>query len=194
MRPSKREEIVARALAAFQADGYRGAGMDALAARVGASKTSIYNHFPSKDALILAALEVQDRRMAALVAAHAARAAGPRAALLSLFDALADWFASPGFTGCAFQKAAAEFLAPDHPVRAAAVAWKRAFAADLARRAEAAGSPEAAPALAALAEGAIVRAALGLSDDPAGEAKAAAALLLDAAQARGSSRSASASQ
>ncbi len=194
MRPSKREEIVEKALEIFRAEGFRAAGMDALAARIGVSKTSIYNNFPGKDGLILAALDLQEARMEALLDAHEARTEGPRERLLSVFDALAEWFASPGFAGCAFQRAAAEFQAPGHPVREMAAARKRALAARFAALARAARAEAAGPAISMLVEGAIVAAAIGLAPDPAGEAKRAAAALVDAVQARGSSRSTSESQ
>ena len=181
MRPSKREEIVERALGVFAEEGYSRAGMDALAARIGVSKSSIYNHFESKDALILAALMVQEARIDALVSSRIAAAPGPRAALLSVFDALGAWFASPGFRGCLFQRAAAEFQAEASPLRQAAIARKRAFAARIARLAAEAGAPAFAPAFHALAEGAIQRAALGLTDHAAAEARDAAEALLRAA-------------
>lgn len=181
MRPSKRDEIVERALAVFAAEGYGRAGMDALAARIGVSKSSIYNHFESKDDLILSALGLQEERIDALVSARVAAAEGPHAAILAVFDALGSWFASPGFRGCLFQRAAAEFQASESPVRIAALDRKRGFAARIARLAGAAGAPGAGPALHALAEGAILRAALGLTDDAAGEAKVAANTLIRAA-------------
>ncbi|MFN3258997.1 MAG: TetR/AcrR family transcriptional regulator [Pikeienuella sp.] len=180
MRPSKRDEIVERALAVFAEEGYGRAGMDALAARIGVSKSSIYNHFESKDALILAALAVQEARIDALVSARVAAAEGPRDALLAVFDALGIWFASPGFRGCLFQRAAAEFQAAESPVRAAALARKRAFAGRLNDLAEAAGAPGAGPAVHALAEGAILRAAFGLTTEAAAEARRAAETLIAA--------------
>lgn len=180
MRPSKRDEIVERALAVFAEEGYGRAGMDALAARIGVSKSSIYNHFESKDALILAALAVQEARIDALVSARVAAAEGPRGALLAVFDALGFWFASPVFRGCLFQRATAEFQAAESPVRAAALARKRAFAGRIQDLANAAGAPGAGPALHALAEGAILRAAFGLTTEAAAEARRAAETLIAA--------------
>jgi TetR/AcrR family transcriptional regulator, regulator of autoinduction and epiphytic fitness len=52
----KRESIVKAAIQAFQVEGYDRASMDRIAEASGASKRTVYNHFPSKEALFQAAL------------------------------------------------------------------------------------------------------------------------------------------
>lgn len=47
----KRESIVTAAIEAFQAEGYDNTSMDRIAEVAGASKRTVYNHFPSKEAL-----------------------------------------------------------------------------------------------------------------------------------------------
>jgi TetR/AcrR family transcriptional regulator, regulator of autoinduction and epiphytic fitness len=47
----KRAAIIEAAIDEFRAAGYDLASMDRIAARAGASKRTVYNHFPSKDAL-----------------------------------------------------------------------------------------------------------------------------------------------
>ncbi|MCB1791807.1 MAG: TetR/AcrR family transcriptional regulator [Gammaproteobacteria bacterium] len=47
----KRDAILAAALDAFEAHGYRGTSMDRVAASAQVSKRTVYNHFPSKRAL-----------------------------------------------------------------------------------------------------------------------------------------------
>ena len=184
MRPSKRDELVRAALDAFQAGGYHATGVDALAAAAGMSKTSIYNHFRTKDDVILAALDLRHEEvLGAFRARMAAAGDDPQDRIMGFFDALADWFASPAFCGCAFIKAAAEHQAAADPIRAAAQAHKRDMEALLA--AETARLPRPDPAdlaatLMTLAEGAIVRAHMGLGDDPAATARRAATILLDA--------------
>jgi TetR/AcrR family transcriptional regulator of autoinduction and epiphytic fitness len=54
----KRAEIVAAAIQAFQAEGYDNTSMDRIAEVAGASKRTVYNHFPSKEELFSAAIEV----------------------------------------------------------------------------------------------------------------------------------------
>lgn len=50
----KRAEIVAVARELFFREGYAGTSMSQLAAALGGSKTTLYNHFPSKEELLLA--------------------------------------------------------------------------------------------------------------------------------------------
>ena len=49
----KREAILDAARKAFQASGVNGTSMDALAEMAGVSKRTVYNHFPSKEALVM---------------------------------------------------------------------------------------------------------------------------------------------
>ncbi|MEQ8934733.1 MAG: TetR/AcrR family transcriptional regulator [Amphiplicatus sp.] len=62
-RDRKRAEIVAVAEEVFFNAGYAGASMAEIAARVGGSKGTLYNHFRSKEELLLAVIAaVQARR------------------------------------------------------------------------------------------------------------------------------------
>lgn len=53
----KRQSIVDAAIAEFREHGFEVANMDRIAARAQASKRTVYNHFPSKDALFEAILQ-----------------------------------------------------------------------------------------------------------------------------------------
>lgn len=53
----KRAEIVAIAKQIFFEEGYAGASMAQIATRVGGSKATLYNHFPSKQDLFLAVVK-----------------------------------------------------------------------------------------------------------------------------------------
>ena len=185
MRPTKRDELVAKALSAFYRTGFRATGMDRLAAETGVSKTSIYKHFRTKEELILAALRLRDeqfrnfrtRRLEAL-------ADTPRGQLLAIFDLLGEWFRQDGFRGCMFIKASAEYQEPEHPIHAQSAEHKRLLFVHVRKLAQAAGAPDPAAlarALLLLEEGAIVTAHLGYAPDPAGDAKAAARVLIAAA-------------
>ncbi|MEJ2118414.1 MAG: TetR/AcrR family transcriptional regulator [Alphaproteobacteria bacterium] len=65
---AKRTAIVVAATAAFLAQGYEAASMDAIAADASVSKRTVYNHFPSKRALFRA---VTQRLYAGLLEADA---------------------------------------------------------------------------------------------------------------------------
>ena len=52
-----KERILETADRLFYLEGIRAIGVDTIAAEIGISKRTLYNHFPSKDALITAYLE-----------------------------------------------------------------------------------------------------------------------------------------
>jgi len=54
---AKRAEILAAAAAVFAEEGYDATSMDRVAERAGASKRTVYNHFGSKEALLLSVVE-----------------------------------------------------------------------------------------------------------------------------------------
>ena len=56
-REEKRNEIIRLAAELFDALGYERTSMSAIAARMGGSKTTIYSHFASKEALLRAVLD-----------------------------------------------------------------------------------------------------------------------------------------
>jgi AcrR family transcriptional regulator len=74
-KEQKRRAILDAALTEFLEQGYRGAGMDRIAALAGASKVTVYAHFADKQALfgaVLAdAIEVASRAGSPLVSALA---------------------------------------------------------------------------------------------------------------------------
>jgi TetR/AcrR family transcriptional regulator, regulator of autoinduction and epiphytic fitness len=53
----KRESIIAAAMEEFRDKGYDGGSMDRIAEIAGASKRTVYNHFPSKDELFQAVVD-----------------------------------------------------------------------------------------------------------------------------------------
>ena len=184
MRPTKRGELVQKALQAFYRNGFNATGMDKLVAETGISKTSMYKHFRTKEDLILAVLRLRDeqfrnwlyRRMEEL-------AEGPREQLIAMFDALEEWFAEPDYRGCMFIKASSEFQDASHPSHKQAADHKRlleSHVTDLAEKAGLADPGALARQLLLLKEGAIVTAHLGHTQNPAQDAKVAALRLLKA--------------
>ncbi|MEQ9815716.1 MAG: TetR family transcriptional regulator [Azospirillaceae bacterium] len=182
MRPSKRDEVVHKALEIFYRDGFHATGMDQLAAETGISKTTMFKHFRTKEELILAVLRLRDQVFRNWLFRRMAQAGPPRAQLIAMFDALAEWFATPSFRSCMFIKAASEYPDPHHPIHAQAAEHKRLLFLQLREIAAAAGAgdPDArARALLLLKEGAIVTAHLGHEPDPAGDAKSVALKLIE---------------
>src|ERR1700712_3894761 len=116
-KPSMKERILETADRLFYLQGIRAIGVDTIAAEIGISKRTLYNHFPSKDALIAAYLE---RRFTKAPPSDKP----PVAQILGTFDRLERGFASKGFRGCPFVNAVAELGTGDASVRKIATAFK----------------------------------------------------------------------
>lgn len=102
----------------FYRDGFHAVGLDRVIAEAGVTKTTFYNHFESKDDLILAVLDQRDRReLEEWMGIMRARGGGDaRREILALFDILDEWFAREDYRGCLFMKAAAEFPQESDPI------------------------------------------------------------------------------
>ncbi len=181
-KTSRRDHLVDTALELFYANGFHATGIDKILKQSGVAKMTLYNHFKSKDQLILAVLRRRDERFRAwLKEAVERRAETPRERLLALFDALEEWFNGPDFFGCMFINASAEFAKHDDPVHAVARLHKRlvlSYVRDLAAAAGAAEPEALARQLELLMEGATVVAQIGGSSDAAQRAKQAAETLI----------------
>lgn len=106
----------------FYREGFHGVGLDRILDDVGVTKTTFYNHFESKDDLIIAMLEKRDRiETEDLFESIRARAGDdPRARLLAVFDVLHDWLNQPDFRGCIFINAGVAFPLANDPIHRAA--------------------------------------------------------------------------
>jgi AcrR family transcriptional regulator len=111
-----KERILKTADRLFYLQGIRAVGVDTIAAEIGISKRTLYNHFPSKDALISAYLA---RRFTK--SPPSSRPALKQ--ILGTFDSLERRFAGRDFRGCPFVNAVAE-LGEDRAVKKMAVAFK----------------------------------------------------------------------
>jgi len=116
-KPTMKERILETADKLFYLQGIRAIGVDTIAAEIGISKRTLYNHFPSKDALIEAYLE---RRFVRPLPSDKA----PAEQILATFDSLERRFAAKDFRGCPFVNAVAELGAQDKSVRKIALAFK----------------------------------------------------------------------
>lgn len=183
----QRAAIEARVLDAAESlyyeRGVRAIGMDDIRAAAGVSLKRLYQLFPAKDALVRAYLERRDSRQRDRMAEFVDARGTPDDRLLGVFDYLAEWFADPGFHGCAFVNCHGELGSTSPDVVQAARAHKQAFHAYLADLVAAAAAPTwLADHLALIVEGAITTAAISGSAEPARHARAAAGILLAAAR------------
>ena len=143
MTASKRDRLLDCAALLFQEHGFRATGIERILAASGCAKMTLYNHFRSKEELILACVRRADEEWrTAVITKIESRSSDPRERLLAIFDVAAEIIDDTNFCGCFFVKAASEFRDPTDPVRAAAADNKRLFTHYLAQLAMDAGARE----------------------------------------------------
>jgi AcrR family transcriptional regulator len=173
-KPTMKERILETADRLFYLQGIRAIGVDTIAAEIGISKRTLYNHFPSKDALISAYLA---RRFVQPQPSDKP----PAEQILSTFDRLERGFASKGFRGCPFVNAVAELGTEDKSVRKIAVAFKesrRLWFRDLLLQLGVADAEGLATQLTLLVDGSIAQDLVRNDPSMASAAKEAARVLL----------------
>ena len=188
MSVSKRDHLVSTALQLFSQQGFRATGIDLVLKEAGVAKKTLYNHFESKDDLIIAALQKRDEDFMAKMRTSIARLApqqegDPRMArILAFFDGLDEWFRSDSFNGCTFVNASAEYPRSDCPIHQACEEHKSLVMAtleELLTDLNLSDTTLVARQVALLADGAIVNAHTGGDIAAAGYAKLATQRLLE---------------
>jgi AcrR family transcriptional regulator len=179
-----RERIVLTAIDLFYRHGFNAVGLDRILDVAGATKTTFYKHFASKDELIVAAVKRRDEWESQAWERAIRKLAGddPKGQLLAVFDVLDAWFNDPDFRGCMFINAATEFPNPHDPVHQAAAEHKRAARdvfAGLAARAGARDPGAFADAYTLIFEGTLVLRQVHDRDDAARLARPVVAALVE---------------
>nr|WP_202616761.1 TetR/AcrR family transcriptional regulator [Corynebacterium neomassiliense] len=179
---SDRDRVLAAASHLFYSRGIQAVGMDAVRAEAGVPLKRIYANFPSKQDLLLAVLHHQGDLWRRSLEAAIEAASTPREKLLAVYDFLREWFQEDNFRGCAFINAFGELGAVAPDVADTVLVQKHEFRQRVSELvAELGGPAELGPQLALLAEGAQTTAAIDRSPAAADVARAAAAMLIDAA-------------
>ncbi len=182
MSASKRDELVQKALRIFYRDGFHATGMDKLVKETGISKTSMYNHFRTKEDLILAALRLRDELFRNRMYRRVEELADdPKGQLEALFTSLDEWFHSEEFKGCMFIKASGEYPVHGTPIHNISAEHKKLILSYVEEIAAKAGAKEPnllARQLMLLKEGAIVTAHMQGPDGIADDALSAAKVLI----------------
>jgi AcrR family transcriptional regulator len=126
--------ILNHALALASASGIEGLTLGVLASSLELSKSGLFAHFRSREALQIAVLEVAAERFKETVVAPALRAPRGEAQVRALFQRWLDWGKAkfqPG--GCVFVSAAAELDDRPGPVRDVLVQGQRDWMSLLAK-------------------------------------------------------------
>jgi AcrR family transcriptional regulator len=177
-----RQRIVETAERLFYAEGIRAVGIDRIIAEAQVAKMTLYNHFASKDDLILAVLQYREKEVNEMFAKSIERHVRKgKDRLVAFFAVLKEWFESSGFRGCSFINAAVELADVGHPASQFSAAHKELFHGMLLEiLVEVAGEKASAvaPAISLLVEGAIVTALMEQSSKPANVARDAALALV----------------
>ncbi|PRB70312.1 TetR/AcrR family transcriptional regulator [Arthrobacter sp. MYb213] len=111
-----RERILEATNHLFYAQGIRATSADRIIEEVGITKVTFYRHFRSKSDLVVAYLAQQAQQESSWFSSlH--QASDPVGSLDAIAAGIGTASCSPGFRGCAFINAAAEFSDPQDPVR-----------------------------------------------------------------------------
>lgn len=182
-----RDRLITTAAELFYRQGCHATGIDAIIAKAGVAKMTLYKHFSSKDELVAATTRYLDelfhqRYLATLSAPEML----PTQRFLALFDAVAEWTESADFFGCPFVNMTAEFADHANPIHLAAAENKQRMLGMLVEVASAIGVEE--PALLArqiqvLLEGSVVLAQVTGDSSFVRDARIAANSLIEMASA-----------
>lgn len=170
-----RARILTAATELFYAQGIRATSADRIIEEVGITKVTFYRHFRTKAELVVAYLEAQSAAEQAWMRSTR-RAGDPVGSLRALATGIGWASCQPGFRGCAFINAAAEYPDTDDPVRAAVEAHRRWMLGEFADIAAEAGVDDVdsiARQLMVLRDGGMVQGYLGEASAVAGSLGAA---------------------
>lgn len=175
MNISRRDHLVDTAMKLFSRHGFRATGIDTVLAESGVAKKTLYNHFKSKDELIVATLQRQDEEFFNTLRAGIARLASkqdgdPRMArIMAFFDTIDEWVRSDNFNGCTFINASAEFPRREDPIHVVCASHKKfvvQFIEELMAELKLSDAHRVARQISLIVEGAIVIA--HTTNDPSG--------------------------
>ncbi|MFG2938562.1 TetR/AcrR family transcriptional regulator [Streptomyces sp. NPDC048282] len=122
-----RERLLRTAGQLFYAEGIHTVGVDRLVAESKVTNATFYRHFRSKEDLAVAYIGSVDQAIRAQIDSLTAADVPPDGILRGIGASLVEQIRSPGYRGCAFLNAAAEFPDPDHPVHRAVVQHREWF-------------------------------------------------------------------
>src|SRR5271169_2355676 len=126
---STRDRIVSAASKLFYSEGIRGVSVDAVAAKAGVTKRTLYYHFRSKDDLVAAYLAARDQPNLALFKHWFDETKGSLAAKVEgIFRNLSRSARHQKWKGCGFLRTSAELAnLPGHPAIKIGAAHKKKF-------------------------------------------------------------------
>jgi AcrR family transcriptional regulator len=191
-RKDVRSTLIEVAVELMNEFGIHETGIDLIIERAGVAKRSFYNHFTSKENLILAALEYYDTKFQQWLITNLPLHSGkPAVQILRLFDIGERWFRDSKFHGCLFIGAAREFPDPSSDIRNFCRSAKerfRKYIEKLLKEGNYQHCKLLSSQIVMLFEGATVMALVNGSSSTAKQARDVAALLIKTAQCKAKSK------
>jgi AcrR family transcriptional regulator len=122
-RENARARILDTAYELFSRHGIRAVGIDRIIAEAQIAKATLYRHFPSKEDLVIAFLDMREQRWTHewLETETERLAPRPQERVLFVFDALDEWFHRSDYEGCSFINTLLEIAEADNPIHREAV-------------------------------------------------------------------------
>ncbi|HUQ56063.1 TetR/AcrR family transcriptional regulator [Lentzea sp.] len=111
-----RTRLLTTASQIFYAEGLHSVGIDRIVAEAKVTRATLYRHFASKDELVVAYLQAVAQMERDLVEQALSTGQSASDVLRAVAASIAAGIGSPGFRGCAFLNAAAEYPDRAHPV------------------------------------------------------------------------------
>ena len=165
-RSEPRERLLRTATEVFYAKGIHAVGIEEIVDRAHITRSTLYRHFPGKEDLVVAYLELASRLERESIESALDPGQSPEDAVRAVAGAIVAQISNPHFRGCAFLNAAAEYPDEDHPVRRAILdhrTWFADLALTLFRRVSEEGGDRSAEVFVLLRDGAM---AAGCLADP----------------------------
>lgn len=128
---STKDQIVARLEQAFNTRGFAEPSVSELQKAAKTTLRTLYRHFPSKEAMVIGALNFRHDRYFSYLAVN--EPASGKESIIHLFKRLADWMSSYAPHGCLYLNALAAFPG-NNDVRNATMQYKRELIQIMARR------------------------------------------------------------
>lgn len=186
-RQATSDKILTAASELFSGNAYAAISVDEIANKAGLTKVTVYQHFKSKDNLVLACLRLRMKRRDAKLDQFLESLPSAMDPLLAVFDWLEGWLDPKTFRGCSFLKALNELVVAIPEVREIAQEAKQKMVRRLSDLAKISGRPnpdQLARQLALLLEGAQSTAVIEQSARPAQTARQVAQLILASNQSK----------
>ena len=125
----------------FYEDGIRNVGVDRIISASSVTKATFYKHYRAKDNLIVEYISARHATERANLEEVVREASDAATALRAFVAAIIAEIDTPGFRGCPFINAAAEFPDADHPVRVVVTSHREWYVETLAELLREMGHP-----------------------------------------------------